>query len=96
MKLSILTCLVVLAGAGLASGVAQAADVAVPADKCDAAWSMASPNGETIAKDAATPFVLNFAMMDSNNDGAIDQDEFSKACSAGLVKADEAFVNDMK
>jgi Ca2+-binding EF-hand superfamily protein len=43
-----------------------------------------------------TPFVLNFAMMDSNNDGAIDQDEFSKACSAGLVKADEATVNDMK
>ena len=37
MKLSILTCLVVLASAGLASGVAQAADVAVPADKCDAA-----------------------------------------------------------
>ena len=96
MKLSILTCLVVLAGAGLASGVAQAADVAVPADKCDAAWRMASPNGETIAKDAATPFVLNFAMMDSNNDSAIDQDEFSKACSAGLVKADEATVNDMK
>jgi len=78
MKLSILTCLVVLASAGLASGVAQAADVAVPADKCDAAWSMASPNGETIAKDAATPFVLNFAMMDSNNDGAIDQDSSAR------------------
>ena len=96
MKLSILTCLVVLASAGLASGAAQAADVAVPAAKCDAAWSMASPNGETIAKDAATPFVLNFAMMDSNNDGAIDQDEISEACSTGLVKADEATVNDMK
>ena len=78
MKLSILTCLVVLASAGLARGVAQAADVAVPADKCDAAWSMASPNGETIAKDAATPFVLNFAMMDSNNDGAIDQNSSAR------------------
>jgi hypothetical protein len=39
---------------------------------------MASPNGETIAKDAATPFVLNFAMMDSNNDGAIDQDSSAR------------------
>lgn len=82
--------------AGLASGVARAADVAVPADKCDAAWSMASPNGDTIAKDSATPFVLNFTMVDANGNGAIDQAEFGKACSAGLVKADEATVNDMK
>jgi len=33
---------------------------------------------QTIAKDAATPFVLNFAMMDSNNDGAIDQDSSAR------------------
>jgi hypothetical protein len=79
-----------------AAGSAHAADVAVPAEKCDAAWSMASPGGDTIAKGAATPLVLDFTMVDSNKDGAIDKDEFNKACSAGLVKADEVTVNDMK
>ena len=70
--------------------------VAVLADKCNSAWSMASPNGDTIAKGATTPFVLNFTMVDSNSDGAINQAEFGKACSAGLVQADEATVKDMK
>ena len=57
---------------------------------------MASPGGDTMAEGAATPLVLDFTMVDSNKDGAIDQDEFNQACSAGLVKADEATVNDMK
>jgi len=57
---------------------------------------MASPDGDTIAKGAAVPFVLDFTMVDSNADGAIDKDEFNKACSAGMVKADEATVNKMK
>jgi hypothetical protein len=80
----------------LVAGAAQAANVAVPAEKCDAAWSMASPGGDTLSEGAATPLVLDFTMVDSNKDGAIDQDEFNKACSAGMVKADEATVNDMK
>jgi hypothetical protein len=78
------------------ASTAQAADVAVPPEKCDSAWSMASPGGDTIAKGAATPLVLDFTMVDSSKDGAIDKDEFNKACSAGLVKADEATVKDMK
>ncbi|MGD0533393.1 MAG: hypothetical protein ABSA62_14285 [Methyloceanibacter sp.] len=57
---------------------------------------MASPGGDTIAKDAATPLVLDFTMVDSDKDGTIDKDEFNKACSAGLVKADEATVKNMK
>jgi len=96
MRLSTLTYLMVLAGAGFAGSIAQAADVAVPPEKCNAAWSMASPGGDTIVKGAVTPVVLDFTMVDSNKDGAIDQDEFNKACSAGLVKANEATVKDMK
>lgn len=96
MRLSTLTYLMVLASAGFAGSVAQAADVAVPPEKCNAAWSMASPGGDTIAKGAVTPVVLDFTMVDSNKDGAIDQDEFNKACSAGLVKANEATVKDME
>jgi len=57
---------------------------------------MASPGGDTIAKGAVTPLVLDFTMVDSDKDGTIDKDEFNKACSAGLVKADEATVKNMK
>ena len=96
MRFATLTYISVLAAAGVAAGMAQAADVAVPAEKCDAAWHMASPHGDTIANGAAVPVVLDFTMVDSNKDGAIDKDEFSKACSSGLVKANEATVKDMK
>ena len=96
MRMITLTSLTLLFAAGGFNGGALAADVAVPAEKCDAAWSMASPNGDAIAKDTTVPFVLDFTMVDSNKDGAVDADEFSKACSAGEVKADEATVNDMK
>ena len=45
MRMITLTSLTLLFAAGGFTGGALAADVAVPAEKCDAAWSMASPNG---------------------------------------------------
>jgi len=96
MKLVNLTCLAGVLAIGFGSSFALAADMAVPADKCDKAWSMASPDGDTISKGADVPVVLDFTMVDSNKDGAIDQDEFNKACSEGMVKADEATVKDMQ
>ena len=83
MRMITLTSLTLLFAAGGFAGSAFAADVAVPAEKCDAAWSMASPNGDALVKDTNVPFVINFTMVNSNKDGAIDADEFNKACSAG-------------
>jgi len=96
MKLVNLTCLAGMLAIGFGSSVALAADVAVPADKCDKAWSMASPGGDVISKDANVPFVMDFTMVDSDKSGTISKDEFNKACSAGQVKADEATVKDME
>jgi hypothetical protein len=96
MKLSTPTYLMVLAGASLVASVALAANVVVPKEKCASAWKMASPGGDAIAGGADVPVVLNFTMVDSNKDGKVDADEFNKACSAGLVQADEATVADMK
>ena len=96
MKLSTPTYLMVLAGASLVASVALAANVAVPKEKCAAAWKMASPGGDAIASGADVPVVLNFTMVDSNKDGKVDADEFNKACTAGLVQADEATVANMK
>jgi len=96
MKLSTMTYLMALTSVSLVASAALAANVVVPKEKCAAAWHMASPGGDAIASGANVPVVLNFTMVDSNKDGAVDADEFNKACSAGLVQADEATVKDMQ
>jgi hypothetical protein len=96
MRPHVQTILLALTASGLMAGTALAANIPVPAEKCNAAWAMASPNGDAISKDANVPFVLNFTMLDSNKDAAIDAAEFNKACSSGKVQADEATVHNMK
>jgi hypothetical protein len=85
-----------LAASGFVSVAAHAANTPVPGEKCNAAWEMASPNGDTIAKGKDVPFVLDFTMVDSDNDATISADEFNKACAAGKVQADAATVQNMK
>jgi hypothetical protein len=58
---------------------------------------MASPNGETLSKDKATPFVLNFEMVDTDKDDKISAAEFKAGCSQGWIqKADTSTVKEMK
>jgi hypothetical protein len=65
--------------------------------KCESVWKMASPNGETLSKDKAVPFVVNFQMVDADNNGSISQDEFKTGCGKGWIQQpDAATVNDMK
>src|SRR5512139_4279065 len=62
---------------------------------CNEVWKMASPDGETLSKDKATLFVVNYELVDSNKDGSISQDEFKTGCSKGWIqKPDAATVND--
>ena len=90
MKLSTLMTATVLLSACLASGSAYALD-------CDAAWTMASPNGDTISKDTTTPYVIDYTMVDSDADGKISAEEFKKGCAAGAVKAaEDSTVKDMQ
>jgi len=95
MMLAKLTCSAIALTFGLGLAAAHADDKPMDADACKRAWSMASPNGETLSKDKATDYVLNFTMVDSNKDAMIDADEFSAACAKGEVKADAATVKDM-
>jgi hypothetical protein len=88
---ALLSAMIVFAG-----GSVQAANAVVPPEKCEAAWHMASPAGDTIAKGKVMPFVLDFTMVDTDKNGVIEKDEFTKACSAGMVTADEATVKNMK
>ena len=64
---------------------------------CASAWKMAAPNGETLSKDKAVPYVVNFQMVDTDNDGSISQDEFKTGCGKGWIQQpDAATVDDMK
>jgi len=45
-------------------------------------WKMASPNGATISRDQAVPYIVNFQMVDVDGDGKITAGEFK----AALVK----------
>jgi hypothetical protein len=99
MRLATLTRVTVLLGTGfLLAAAAQAADEkGAPLDdaKCQAAWTMASPNGDTLSKDQVVPYVLNYTMVDTDGDGKVTADEFKSGCGAGYVK-DSSTVKDMK
>jgi len=92
MKLVALTYVALLVGTGCA--VAQQSNTmtsgrpsAVLDDaQCQAVWQMASPNGATISKDQAVPYIVNFQLVDGDGDGSISADEFKTGCGKGLVK----------
>lgn len=55
-------------------------------DKCKAVWSLTEREGDTLSQDKAAPFIVNFTMVDTNKDGKVSQDEFTKGCANGLVQ----------
>jgi len=54
--------------------------------QCQEVWSKAVPTGDTLAQADAAPYIVNFAQVDTDNDGTIDKKEFEAACGKGLVK----------
>jgi len=91
MKLAILISIAVVLGAGTAlaqgNNMTSGRPSAVLNDaQCQAVWTMASPNGATLSKDQAVPYIVNFTMVDVDGDGKITADEFKAACGMGLVK----------
>jgi len=103
MKRLTLTSLALLVSAGFAfaqgtpNTMSAGRPTAVLDDaKCKAVWTMASPNGDALSGDKAVPYVVNFHMVDTDNDGTISADEFKAACGKGLIQgADAATVKDM-
>ena len=111
MKIILATSLIVLLGVGSAAAGAGAptpegSQTPPPSGRpsaklddtaCQDVWKMAAPNGDTLAKDKAMPFVVNYEMVDTDKDGKISQAEFKAGCSAGWIqKPDASTVNDMK
>ena len=64
--------------------------------ECTKAWETAGPDGDTLSKDKATPYVLNFQMVDTDKDGKISAAEFKTGCGKGWVQsADASTTKDM-
>jgi len=84
MRMTTMTCAAVL----LVGGVAQAAEKGAPLEgaKCQALWTLVSPNGATITKAKAVPYVIDFTMVDTDSDGTIDANEFKAGCKQGWIK----------
>ena len=51
---------------------------------------MASPDGETLSGDMALPYIVNFQMVDTDEDGEISVAEFKTACGKGWVQSADA------
>lgn len=64
--------------------------------ECTKAWETAGPDGDTLSKDKALPFILNFQMVDTSNDAKISQEEWKAGCEKGWVSADAATADDMQ
>jgi hypothetical protein len=60
---------------------------------CRAAWKMASPNGDSLSKEKAKPYVVDTGVMDENLDGKISEDEFKDGCQGGWVKDPSTVVS---
>lgn len=64
--------------------------------ECTKAWETAGPDGDTLSKDKATPFILNFQMVDTSKDAKISAEEWKAGCSKGWISADAATDSNMK
>ena len=67
MRLAILTCTTILIGVASV----QAAEKGAPLDdaKCNAAWTIVSPDG--FSKDKPVPSIIDWTMVDTNKDAMI-------------------------
>ena len=98
MKLTILTTTLLLCSASYATAGPGAGEPKEPADppsgrpgavlddaKCTSVWSMTERDGDTLSEGKAAPFIVNFKMVDADNDGKITEAEFKEGCktSAG-------------
>ena len=91
MRLAILTSMALLLTAGYAAAQQNTMTAGRPSavltpDQCNAIWSKAVPSDDTLAQANAAPYIVNFAQVDTNNDGTIDKNEFVAACGKGFVK----------
>ena len=54
--------------------------------KCEEVWNQTDREGDTLSMGKAAPFVVNFALLDTNDDGKLTEAEFKEGCKKGLIQ----------
>lgn len=99
MKSALLTITVLVLGAGYAFAGPGSGEPQTPGDpesgrpaqvldeaKCEEVWSQTDREGDTLSMGKAAPFVVNFALVDADDDGKLSEAEFKEGCKKGLVQ----------
>jgi hypothetical protein len=87
MRLAILAAIVLISAASGAQAITKPGS-GMNGTRCEAAWATVSPNGATIPKDELARYMADadFAVLDPDNDGTVDANEFMAGCKGGLIK----------
>ena len=91
-KLAALTSLALLLTAGYAAAQQNTMTAGRPSavltpDQCNAIWSKAVPTGDTLAQADAAPYIVNFAQVDTDNDGETSLLTFSSITSMPCLRS---------
>ena len=99
MRMIALSCTLVLLSAGYALGGPGSGEPRTPGDpesgrpsqildesKCEEVWSQTDREGDALSMGKAAPFVVNFALLDTDDDGKLTKAEFKEGCKKGLVQ----------
>lgn len=54
--------------------------------KCESVWQLTEREGDNLSEHKAAPYVVNFQMVDANDDGKISEDEFKAGCGKGWIQ----------
>jgi hypothetical protein len=76
---------VIQAGFHLTCGPSGRPGAVLDENKCETVWRT-ERQGDTLSQDKAAPFIVNFQMVDTNNDSKVTQDEFMEGCKKGLSR----------
>jgi hypothetical protein len=87
MKLAVLAVVVLISAASGAQALNKPGSGMTGA-RCEAAWTTLSPNGAPIFQDELAPYMANadFTILDTDNDGTVDANEFMASCKGGLIE----------
>jgi hypothetical protein len=79
--------LLLSAAYGLAEPMTSGRPAAVLNDsQCQEVWSTAAMKDDTLPRDDAVPYIVNFWLTDADHNGQISKGEFGRACEKGLVQ----------
>jgi hypothetical protein len=104
MKSAVLMCMIITLGCGSLGGTALAAEdppglddqpAPLDAEKCKALWAKASPNGDALTKEQAASYTNDYNLADVDSDGKLNNGEWTKGCSLGLIKEPGESLEDL-